>query len=269
MNVGKMVVVAALALAGASAQAKDDALVADMVALEKAYINPLFFTNNMNPPKAASSMVAFVAEWKAFAARYREYRPSEKNWIAHFGVVDGAIAQAQPIIDSAMKAFKAGDKACVLLACPALVPAHDALEAIRYELRDLRIHNGFPKFVTDELTAFHDPMEAIVLTFKGRSLDQVRAEELTAVADWLHEAIFLWARVQKNPIDAAFWGFTAAQQQAVLDRVALEDATIEALAALWDAGDLAGFAARSMSLKANFVPVYTSFAGDPLLNKLP
>lgn len=269
MHFRKLVVVATLALAAVGAQAKDDALLADMAALDEAYINPLFFTSNMNPPKSASAMAAFVAEWRTFAAEYRHYRPSEKNWVAHFAVVDDAIAATQPIVDAAMKAFRAGDKACVLQACPALVAAHDALEVVRYELRDLRIHNGFPKFITDKLTAFHDPMEAIVLTFKGRALDQVSAEELAAVSGELDEVIFLWSLVEKTPIDAALWGFTPAQLQVVLSRIALEGATIETLAALWDAGDVAGFAAKSMSLKANFVPVYTSFAGDPLLNKLP
>jgi len=270
MNYGKrLMVVAALALTGAAAQAKDGVLMADMATLDKAYINPLFFTSNMNPAKAKTAMDAFVVAWQAFAAEYGDYRPSRVNWASHFDVVEQSIAAARPLIDGAFAAFKAGDGACALGACPVLVSAHDALEPVRYELRDLRIHNGFPKFITDELTAFHDPMEAIVLTFKGRALADISAEELAAVGGYFDEAIFLWSAVEATPIDAEAWGFGPAQVQAIADRIALESGTLQSLAALYDARAFGELGAKALSLKANFVPVYTSFAGDPLLNKLP
>jgi hypothetical protein len=269
MGIAKLMAVAVLALGAGAAQAKDDALVSAMIGLEKAYINPLFFTNNMNPPKSKASMDAFVAEWGRFAAAYRAYRPSQRNWRSHFETVDQAIALAQPVVAQAAKAFAARDPACALGACPLLVTAHDHLEAVRYAMRDLRIHNGFPKFVTDKLTAYHDPMEAIVLTFKGRTLDQVTAEELAAVGEALDEAVFLWTLVEKCPIDAEAWGFGAAQVAEIERRIAAESAILQALAGYYDAGDFGALAAASMSLKQAFVPVYTAFAGDPLLNKLP
>ncbi|HSM94384.1 MAG TPA: hypothetical protein VLT47_16030 [Anaeromyxobacteraceae bacterium] len=269
MRTLKAVVVAALALAGASAQAKDDELLADMASLDKVYIDPLFFTSNMHPPKAKQAMGAFVSQWRAFAARYRELRPSERGWSAHFAVVDGAIAAAQPIVDDAAARFAAKDPTCALLACPSLVAAHDALETVRYELRDLRIHNGFPKFVTDKLTAYHDPMEAIVLTFKGRPLAQVTPAELDAVGAWLDEALFLWSRFEATPIDAELWGFSDLQRAEIARRVAVERAVLERLAAAYDAGQLEALAADAPALKQAFVPVYTAFARDPLLNKLP
>jgi len=269
MNFKKVVLVAALAIAGASAQAKDDVLLAEMASLDKVYINPLFFTSNQNPAKAKQSMDAFVARWQSFAATYRTYRPSQRNWVSHFDVVDDAIAATQPLVDSAARLFAAKDPSCVLLACPILVTAHDELEVVRYEMWNLRAHNGFPKFVTDRLTAYHDPMEAIVLTFKGRTLDQVTAEELAAVGDLLDEALFLWTRFEATPIDADLWGFTAVQVTEIERRIAAERAILEALATFYDAGQFAQLAANSMALKQAFVPVYTAFAGDPLLNKLP
>jgi hypothetical protein len=269
MNLKKVVIAAALALSGAAAQAKDDALLADMVSLDRAYINPLFFTSNMNPPKARQSMAAFVERWRAFAGEYRGYRPSQANWNVHFDAVEAAIAATQPMVDEAARRFAAKDPSCILLACPILVTAHDELEAVRYELWDLRAHNGFPKFVTDKLTAYHDPMEAIVLTFKGRPIAAVTADELAAVGEYLDEAIFLWSRFEATPIEAALWGFTPAQVEEIGRRIDAERGILEELAAFYDAGQIAELAARSMALKQAFVPVYTAFASDPLLNKLP
>jgi hypothetical protein len=275
MNFLKVTLVAALALSGV-AQAKDRDFLADMVAMEKSYINPLFFTSNMNPPKAKASYEAFVPVWNAFYAEYRSYRPSEKNWIARFDAMDAAVKAPKAVIDQAVKLFAAKDPSCVALPtvppsfnCPILVGAHDILEAVRYEMWELRSHNGFPRFVTDTLTAYHDPMEAIVLTFKGRALPTISAEELAAVGEYLDEAIFLWTFVEKAPIDADLWGFSEAAMVVIEARKAAESAMLEKLAAFYDAGDFVSLAANSMALKKAFVPVYTAFASDPALNTLP
>lgn len=276
MNFLKVTMIAALALSGV-AQAKDRDFMADMVAMEKSYINPLFYTSNMNPPKAKASYEAFVKVWDAFYAEYRTYRPSEKNWIARFDAMDAAVKGPKEIILKAAALFAAGDPSCkvatttptVTFACPILVGAHDILEAVRFELWDLRAHNGFPRFITDRLTAYHDPMEAIVLTFKGRPLPTISAEELAAVGEYLDEAIYLWTLVEKAPIDAALWGFSDAAMVEIEKRIAAEGAMLETLAAFYDAGDFVSLAANAMALKQAFVPVYTAFAGDPLLNKLP
>jgi hypothetical protein len=276
MNWKKMVVASALAIVAVAAQAKDDAFLSDMVAMEKSYVNPLFYTSNMNAPKAKASYTAFVAVWDAFYAEYRTYRPSQQNWVSRFDAMNEAVQAPKAIIDQAAKLFAAKDPSCVALptvppsfSCPSLVGAHDILEAVRYELWELRTHNGFPRFVTDRLTAYHDPMEAIVLTFKGRPLPTISAAELAAVGEYLDEAIYLWTLVEKAPIDAELWGFSDAAMIEIEKRLAAESAMLEKLAGFYDAGDLAGLAANAMALKQAFVPVYTAFAGDPLLNKLP
>jgi hypothetical protein len=263
MRLFKVMAIGALALAGASVQAKDEHLESAMIGLEKAYINPLFFTSNMNAPKSKATMATFVSAWNAFSATYRHYRPSERNWVEHFDTVDEAIARAQPIVSAAVAACP------VVGACPSLVTAHDHLEAVRYAMRELRIHNGFPKFITDKLTAYHDPMEAVVLTLKGRSVEQVTAADLAFVGENLEEARALWTLVEKTPIDATAWGFGAAQMAAIDQRISDERAILELLASCYDAGDVAGLVGNALALKAKFVPVYTAFAGDPALNKLP
>jgi hypothetical protein len=269
MKALKMVLVAALALASVSAKAEDEALVSAMIGLDKVYINPLFFTSNMNPPKSKATFDAFVAYWDGFSAQYRAYRPTQENWGEHFDKVDAAIAAARPVVYGAAQAYAAGSPSCLMAACPVLVTAHDDLEAVRYAMRDLRTHNGFPKFVTDKLTAYHDPMEAVVLTFKGVPLSQITPEQLAAVGEYLDEAMALWSFVVKTPIDAAAWGFSETQMSEIAKRINDESAILEALVALYDAGDFAALSANSFTLKAKFVPVYTAFASDPLLNKLP
>jgi hypothetical protein len=276
MNWKKIVVAVALALSSAAAQAKDETFLTDMVGMEKSYVNPLFYTSSMNPPKAKASYDAFVKAWGAFYAEYRTYRPDEKNWVAHFDAMDAAVKAPKSIIDQAAKLFAAKDPSCVALAtvppsfnCASLVGAHDLLEAVRYELWELRAHNGFPRFVTDRLTAYHDPMEAVVLTFKGRPLPTIPEAELAAVGEYLDEAIYLWTLVEKAPIDAELWGFSDAAVVEIGKRLDAEGAMLQKLAGFFDAGDFASLSANALALKQAFVPVYTAFAGDPLLNKLP
>jgi hypothetical protein len=259
---------ALVALLAHGAEARDERLLADMVALEKAYINPLFFTSGQNLPKTNQTFAPFVSAWQSFARTYRAYRPDAANWAVHFDRVDEAVAQAEAIVVAARSVCPLPLPGQPPQACPQLVPAHDALEAVRYAMRELRSHNGFPRLVTDWCTAYHDPMEAMVLSVKGLAADQITDDLLATLAEQASEADFLWRKVEKNPIDAA-WGFGAAQEAALAGRIAAERAALDALAEAIAAADRAAIPALGLQLKAAFVPVYTSFAGDPALNKLP
>jgi len=251
-----------------AAQARDEQLVSDMCALEKAYINPLFFTSSQNLPKTTQTFQAFVASWQTFAATYRTYRPDAANWGARFDEVDEAVASAEAIVAAARASCPLPPPGQAVPLCPQLVPAHDALEAVRYAMLRLRTHNGFPKFFTDKLTAFHDPMEAIVLSVKDLSPAAISDELLAVLAASVAEADFLWSAVEQTPLDAA-WGFDEAESAAIRARVVAERYALDAFAAAVAAANRDVLPALAVSLKARFVPVYTSFAGDAALNKLP
>lgn len=263
MNRLRLAAAAALALAALSAHARDEQLVFDMCVLEKAYIDPLFFTSNQSFPKTAASFPAFKRAWAAFSATYRSYRPDETNWKVHFDAVERAIAEAEAIVVAAQPACSPTPTA----PCPQLVPAHDALEAVRLELLELRSHNGYPRFITDKLTAYHGPMEAMVLTVKGLTAAQITDELIAALSESFHEAAFLWDAVERTPIDDA-WGFTATQRATIAARIAGERSALDAFGRALATADRANIPALGVALKQAFVPVYTSFAGDPVLNRL-
>jgi hypothetical protein len=52
-------------------------------------------------------------------------------------------------------------------------------------------------------------------------------------------------------------------------RIGDEGAVLRQLVSLYDEGAYQQLSANSFTLKARFVPVYTAFAGDAGLNKLP
>jgi hypothetical protein len=268
MSTARAVLAALLALATTTASARDEQLVADLVALDRAYIDPLFFTSSQNLPKSAQTLAAFSAQWAGFSAAYRTYRPDAANWAVHFDAVDEATARAEAIVATARLACLPPAPAQPAPPCPDLVPAHDALEAVRFALRDLRTRNGLPRFTTDQLTAFHGPMEAIVLSVKDLTADQITDELLAGLADAIREADLLWSFVERTPVDAA-WGFTGAQLAAIAGRVAAERAALDAFASAVAAASRAELPALGAAVKQRFVPVYTSFAADPALNRLP
>ena len=267
--VRRIALAAVLALTALAAEARDGQLEADMVALEKLYIGPLFHTSNQNLARTNQTFPAFVQAWNGFAASYRTYRPNHANWGVHFEAIDEAVSRTEAAIVAARAVCSAVPAGPGLPPppCPALVAAHE-LEVVRLVTRELRRHNGFPRFITDKLTAYHEPMEALVLAVKGRTADQIDDALLETLREGVEEADFLWRVVERTPVADA-WGFTAAQLAEIDLRIGRERAALEAFADAVALGDRAALSALGMALKQAFVPVYTAFSSDPALNKLP
>lgn len=240
-----VVVMAALCAMALPAGAQDEVLLQDMANLEKAYIPPLFYTSAQQLAPSVKSMNIYKAEWRAFANAYYNYRPDEANWKNYFDLVERAIQEADAIVASGQN----------------LTLAHDALEHVRLTMRQLRIRNGFPKFSPDTLTAFHDPMEAIVLSVKGKTPDQIDDALIASLYDLLSSALFLWDKVEKCPLDPILWHFTDTQTSNYYQYLLSERTALEAFETALNSGDKAAIIAKGVAIKPTFVNTYTLF-GD-------
>lgn len=238
-----------LVLSMGSVSAKDDALEQDLAKLEKIYIPPLFFTSAANLPASVNSMRDYNAAWQAFNEKYYYYKPDYVNWQSYFDQISFAVQQAQNIVNQAAKTNN-----------PAILPlAHEELEAVRMVMLDLRGKNGFPKFITDKLTIFHEPMEHIVLSVKGKTPAQIDDALLAELAETLKESWKAWETSEKCPVDQELWALTPAQMSAYYNFVLLERAALEKFEGALASGDKTAIIQTGVAVKPNFVECYKTF----------
>lgn len=240
-----LVLICTLTLGAGLAVAKDEVLLKAMADLEKTYIPPLFHTSAGNLPLSQKSMAIYRAEWNEFAAAYSDYRADYANWAYYFERIERDIQAAEAIVASGVN----------------LVSAHEELEDVRLTLLELRTRNGFPKFITDKLTAYHDPMEGIVLALKGKTPDQVDDALIASLGEMLDEAYFLFAKAESCPVDQALWGFTDQQMSDFTYYLNNERIALDTFAAAFYSGDKLAMIKTSMPIKLGFVSLYTTF-GD-------
>ena len=88
--------------------------------------------------------------------------------------------------------------------------AHEALEHVREVLMKLRQRNGIDYFI-DRLTAFHEPMEAIVLAAKDKTGDTLTDADIALIRKRMPQAEQAWQRVAAAKLDASDYRLTPAQ----------------------------------------------------------
>lgn len=198
--------------------AKDNKLQEDMIELEQAYIPALFLTSQVesNPnnipnvaQKAKGAMVQYAIAWEGFSEKYSNYRPTWRNWISYMFHVQGLVDEAEALVEQ-----------------DEFQQAHEEeLELVRTTMRELRERNGFPKFITDELTAFHSIMGEIIKITKTTEIN----DATIAVLDELYnEASHAWFKVEKNIVEQDAWGLDDDKmneyyQKIIAERYALDD----------------------------------------------
>lgn len=175
------------------AVAKDKVLLERMIELEQAYIPAVFFTSDPEKfpfEKANGSFKYYKKSWSDFSADYKYYRSSDRNWTSYFDKVDYYIAKAETFLSIADT-----------------LSAHKELEFVRTTMRELRRRNGFPKFATDELTAFHSIMGNIIgITTSLPEEKYVDIDTIEILYDLYEDASHAWFKVEKNNIDFDVWG---------------------------------------------------------------
>lgn len=235
-----MILGAVLMLAGFS----ERDLRQEMVALDKVYIAALALTSQGKAEESRKAVNALQQNWIAFRSRNYDANRADKQWQPDFDAVGKMVANAVKIV-SAPGAN--------------VTQAHEALEDVRNVLMSLRQRNRVDYYI-DGLTAFHHPMEDIVLAAKDKTAQTLTDADVGIIRDMLPQAEKLWGAVEASKLDPKIYQLTAAQSEDVAKLVTLESAALATLKAALASGDKAQIAKAAVGIKPNFAKLFMAFA---------
>lgn len=255
-----LMVLCTLLVAANTGWAKDEMLEQDMAILEKAYIKPLFFSNKGNLVKTRATLQSYRSAWTTFDVIYRTYRPDYQNWVKYFEDIEAAVQRAEEAL------VKAESNPALLKSA-----VHPALEEVRTTMLQLRPRNGFPKFITDKMTIFHEPMEGIALSLADPNLQpaMITPSMIGYYRELLDEASFAWSKVENCDVDAAVWGFSPEDVALLKSYIAQEKAALDKFSLALAAEDKVMIKQLGPALQPTFVKAYIMFGwlapdGSPL-----
>lgn len=216
----------------------------DMVKLDKAYIAALALTSQGKVAESRKAMEILAGSWKQFKGRYYDANPDDRQWKKDFDAADHMIAEASHIVVSDRK----------------VTDAHEALEEIRMVMMKLRARNEIDYFV-DGLTAFHEPMEAIVLAAKDKTPETLTDADVQRIRETLPEAERLWERAMVGKLDGATYQLDASQLERARKLMQTEQQALATLKNALAGGDKSGIIKAAVGIKPNFAALFMTF-GD-------
>lgn len=216
----------------------------EMVKLDKVYIAALALSNQGKVDESRKAVKALRDAWQAFSAKHADANPADKQWKADFSVVEKRVAKALTIVETP------GGK---------LTEAHEALEDVRNVLMRLRQRNRIDYYI-DGLTAFHHPMEEIVLAAKDKTAQSLSEADIGKIRGLLPQVEKYWRAVETAKPDAAIYQLSSAQADEVAKLVKLESAALASLKEALAGGDKAQVVKAAVAIKPNFAKLFMTFA---------
>lgn len=216
----------------------------DMVRLDKSYIAALALTSQAKVAESRKAMEILAGSWKGFKDRYYDANPGDAQWKKDLDAADHMIAEASQIVVSDRK----------------VTDAHETLEEMRMVMMKLRARNGIEYFV-DHLTAFHEPMEAIVLAAKDKTPETLTDADVQRIRATLPEAEALWKRVMAGNLDGPTYALDASQLERARKLMQTEQQALATLKSALAAGDKPAIIKAAVGVKPNFAALFMTF-GD-------
>ena len=247
--------VLSLLLLGCSREPPQENILKSMAELDRVHIPTLIFTNLHRQRESEIAMERLSREWQKFKQKYYhlEFKYgldiTDKFWKEDFDRIDLFLTTAEVFI---------GERK--------LAEAHEELERVRFVFRELRKRNGLDYFL-DGMTEFHEPMEQIILTLRGK--DNISEEDLFRLEALFREAWGSWERVAAAEIDPEVFGFDPEKMEAIKERIKEEQSLLENFAAALSARNADQIFQGATDLRPNFVVLYKAF-GDfqPIFGKI-
>jgi len=216
----------------------------DMVKLDKVYIVALALTSQGKVAESRKVVRDLENSWRGFKDRHYNANARDSQWKPDFDRVNGMVNEAVKIVASDRK----------------VTDAHEALEHVREVLMKLRLRNHVDYFI-DGLTAFHEPMEAIVLAAKDKTGDTLTETDIALMRRMLPQAEQAWQRITAAKLDANDYMLTPAQADDARKLMTLESVSLATLKDALVAGDKARIAQAAVAVKPNFAKLFMIF-GD-------
>jgi hypothetical protein len=219
-------------------------IVTDSAVLDKAYIPALAVTSQNDADKSKAAMKRLNQSWGVFASAYRQYKSADDIWKNGFADIDKWIAKADGIVASGNN----------------LTEAHNALEPVREILMQLRRKNGVDYFV-DYQTAFHEPMEEIVLTAKGKTPETLTQQDIDKIRSLMPTLADRWGALQNARFDPQKFVFDSARTAKLKQLMESESNAISALEKALSEADKLAIIQRATAIKPPFAQMFMLF-GD-------
>jgi DNA-binding protein len=217
-------------------------IVKDSAAFDKAYIPALALTSQNEPEKTRAAIDKLKAAWGVYASAHRQHQAADEAWKKGFADIDGVIAKADAIVARGTN----------------VTEAHDTLEQVRVTLMQLRRKNGIDYFL-DYQTAFHEPMEAIVLTVKGKTPETLDAQDIDKIRKLIPALDARWSALQNARFDPQQFDFDSARSAKLQQLIAAETEAITALKKALAQPDKAALIQHAAAIKAPFSQMFMLF----------
>jgi len=231
-----------MTVAAAPLQPVPPDLLPAMVKFDRVYIPTLAMTSQGNVDGANKAVKRLVTYWEDFRGRFYNAYPGDEEWKPNFDQIGESIAKGADIITSG------GD----------LKAAHEALERVRQVFWKLRARNGVPYYI-DRLTAYHEPMEAIVLAAMENEKMKLSPADRAALQTNLKKAETRWRAVLNTPFNAELFGFDDQEVASMKRLIANESKALSDLATALQSGDDKEIIQKAKAIKAPFAQLFMSF----------
>lgn len=223
---------------------KQDVVLREMVALDRVYIPVLAFTSQDKLEASRKSMKRLVQGWDDFKTNTLDMHKLDPLWDEDMDKVENYIRVAEDIVHQGVS----------------IKSAHDELEHIRNVMLHVRERNDMDYF-PDYLTRFHESMEAIVLTVKGKTSEQLTDAQVNEIKLEVEKAYLLWQDVISAKLEPKLFGFSP-QQMIQIEKLKLDELrAIEELQRALVSGDNDNIISYGVAIKPVFAKLFMMF-GD-------
>ena len=216
-------------------------LLNDMAALDAQYIPALALTNKGDEHASRLAIRRLNTHWKTFKKKWSGYSTDDIHWKA-------SLNDVHRHIDQAAAQIQAGE----------LPEAHELLEEVRSLMMETRQRNHIPYFL-DYLTAFHDPMEEVVMVASGSISIDSSTTRIQFVQENLPELQRLWRNVESADRQREIFHLKPDDWSNIESLISEEKDAITALKKAVKMQEEALIIRRAQAIKPPFVELYLSF----------
>ena len=226
-------------------------------AFDRAYIPALTLTNQGKIEQSQKAMTRLKETWEVFANKRYPYVRRNRSSRRNLDKIQRMVRTSDQIVNSGGN----------------LKDAHESLEEIRFILMEVRRGNltlalmdsesrlPFPRYYIDYLNEFHEPMEAIVLTAKGKTPETLTDADIEKIEEQLAEASELLDKIYGAEFEQSVFDFSDEKTQTMWSYIDQETEFLYKLRNALDDEDKEEIIQSSMEIKPTFVKLFTMF-GD-------
>jgi hypothetical protein len=244
MSLRFLVLLAVLTVFVSGIATANDDLKMEFVLLDRAFIPPLFLTNQGDIEFSKKAIKTLESHWIGFKTKNYNLLPNDPEWKRDLDKVEAIIQDAKQII----------------LTGGSISKAHELLESIRYVFTNARRRNGVEYYI-DHLTDFHVHMEAIFHRAVERNAVSFTEQDREFIAAECLKAVVIWNEVYKLIFNKELFGFSEKQESRRIELIESEAQALSLLQKALQTNDKAMIIKSAKGIRQSYSQLYLLF-GD-------